>query len=57
MARGSFKQTASGLMILLMGNGLMKQGASLWDSSLRGRSLVDSHTFLGGRMGLESGIS
>ena len=43
--RGRRRTTAARLMTRMMGKGPMNFGASLRDSTLRGRSRVDSHTF------------
>lgn len=42
--RGNRRRTAEGLMILEMGKGAINRGGSLWESTRRCRSWMDSHT-------------
>lgn len=42
---GSCKQTAEGLIMLIIGNGLMNFGTVFLDLSLSVKSLVESHIF------------
>ena len=44
MDLGSLSLTAAGLMILIISKGPMKRGASFLESTLRGRSRVESQT-------------
>lgn len=41
---GSLSCMAAGLSTLEIGKGLMKRGANLHDSTLKGRSFEDNHT-------------
>lgn len=45
---GSLRHTAAGLTTWKIGKGPRKWGANLWDSTRKGRSLEDSHTFCPG---------
>jgi len=45
MERRSLNFSNAGLMTVLMANGPMNLGANFLDSTLRGRSRVESHTF------------
>ena len=45
MERGRRRRTAAGLITLVMENGPTNRGASFLDSTFKGKSRVESHTF------------